>query len=200
MVSALASRRTIMWQAVAPTLPGLVVAVVAGSALITLAARVAIPLPFSPVPITGQTFAVLLVGAALGSRLGALTVLSYLAEGLAGLPVFAGGTSAWSPGAAGAPVIVGPTAGYLAGFVLAAFVVGWLAERGLDRHVAGTLFAMALGNVAIYALGLLWLARFVGADRAVPLGLVPFLVGDALKIVLAAVALPAAWRVVGRGR
>ncbi|MDP9266145.1 MAG: biotin transporter BioY [Chloroflexota bacterium] len=184
-----------LWRAVAPTWTAVVLAVLAGSALIGLAARVAIPLPFSPVPITGQTFAVLLVGAALGARLGAAALTAYLVEGLLGLPVFAGGTSAWAPTRIpGVPVILGPTAGYLAGFVAAAFVVGWLAERGWDRRPLTTALAMALGNVAIYLLGLAWLARFVGVEGAFPLGAQPFLVGDLLKLLVAAAVLPAAWR------
>lgn len=191
--------RTLVWRVVAPTWPAVVAVVLAGTALIALAARVAIPLPFSPVPVTGQTFAVLLIGAALGARLGPATVIAYLGEGLAGLPVFAGGTSAWSPSAIpGVPVIAGPTAGYLAGFVVAAWLVGALAERGFDRRVPTTVLAMLLGNVAIYALGLPWLARYVGADRAIPLGLAPFLVGDVLKLALATAALPVAWRVLRR--
>jgi len=189
------ANRTLAWQALSPTRPAVVVVVLAGSALIALAAQLRIDLPFSPVPVTGQTFAVLVVGAALGTRLGAAAVVAYLLEGLAGLPVFAGGTSAWSPSSAGVPVIAGPTAGYLVGFVAAAAVVGALAERGFDRTVVTTIVAMVLGDLVIYVFGVPWLARFVGADRAIPLGLQPFIVGDAFKIALAAAALPLAWRV-----
>lgn len=163
---------------------------VSGSALIALAAQVSIPLPFGPVPLTGQTFAVLLVGAALGSRLGAGTVLLYLAEGAAGLPVFAPG------GPPGIARFAGPTAGYLAGFVGAAFVVGWLAERGWDRRFATAVLAMLAGEVVIYAVGLPWLARFVPPERVLAAGLFPFIPGDLLKVLLAAAALPAAWRLV----
>lgn len=187
--------RTLLWQALLPTRATALIAVLSGSALIALAAQLRVDLPFSPVPVTGQTFAVLLVGAALGMRLGATAVLAYLAEGLAGLPVFAGGTSAWSVSSAGVPVVLGPTAGYLVGFVGGAAVVGALAERGFDRRVATTLLALGLGDLVIYIVGLPWLARFVGADRVVTLGLVPFLVGDAFKIALAAVTLPLAWHV-----
>jgi len=191
--------QTLVWRRVAPTWPAMVGAVVAGSALLAIAARIAFPLPFSPVPVTAQTFAVLLIGAALGSRLGAATVIAYLAEGLAGLPVFAGGLSAWSPSSIpGVPVIVGPTAGYLVGFVVAAGVVGALAERGFDRRFATTLAAMLVGNLVIYVFGLAWLARFVGVERVVALGLAPFLIGDAVKTVLATLALPSAWKVLGR--
>lgn len=190
------AQRTLLGSAVAPGWPAAVAAVVAGSALVALAAQLRVDLPFSPVPVTGQTFAVLLVGAALGARLGTATIAAYLAEGVAGLPVFAGGTSAWSPSSVpGVPVAFGPTAGYLVGFVCAAAVVGALAERGFDRRVFATIVAMAIGNIVIYAFGVAWLARFVGLDRAVQLGVLPFLVGDAVKIGLAAVALPAAWRI-----
>jgi len=164
------------------------VLVLAGSALIALAAQVRIPLPFSPVPVTGQTFAVLLVAAALG-RLGLGSVIAYLIEGAAGLPVFAGGTF-------GVATIVGPTGGYLIGFALAAALVGSAAERGWDRHLATALAAMLLGEVAIYACGLAWLARFPLPVPLLDAGLLPFIPGDVVKMVLAALALPSAWRLV----
>jgi biotin transport system substrate-specific component len=164
--------------------------VLAGSALIALAAQVRIPLPFSPVPVTGQTFAVLLVAAALG-RLGLASVVTYLVEGAVGLPVFAGGLS-------GVAYMTGPTGGYLIGFALAAAVVGSAAERGWDRHLATALAAMLVGEVAIYVGGLAWLARFVPADRLLGAGLVPFIPGDLFKMLLAALALPSAWRLVRR--
>ena len=169
--------------------------VLGASLVIALSAQVAIQLPFSPVPITGQTMAVLLVGALLGSRRGALAVLAYIAEGLAGLPVFAGG-------AAGLARLFGPTGGYLVGFVAAAFLVGWLAERGWDRRFGTTLAAMTLGNLVIYGVGAVWLAVFVGGlSRAWSFGVLPFLPGDAIKIVLAAVLLPGGWKLLGmRGR
>lgn len=164
--------------------------VLLGSALIALSARAAIPLPFSPVPITGQTFAVLLVGAALGRWRGAAAVLAYLAEGAAGLPVFAGVS-------AGPATLVGPTGGYLFGFVPAAWLCGYLAERGWDRSVVGTLAAMVLGNVVIFAVALPWLARFTGAANVWALGFWPFIPGDVVKMALAAAALPLAWKWVG---
>lgn len=169
--------------------------VLAGSLFIALSAQIAISLPFSPVPITGQTLAVLLVGALLGSRRGSLAVLAYIAEGLAGLPVFAGG-------AAGPARLLGPTGGYLVGFVVAAYLVGALAERGWDRRVATTAAAMVLGNLVIYAVGVLWLAPFVGGlSKAVTLGAVPFIPGDVLKIGAAALLLPGGWKLLGlRGR
>jgi len=162
--------------------------VLAGSALVAIAAQVRIPLPFSPVPVTGQTFAVLLVAAALG-RLGLWSVIAYLIEGAMGLPVFAGGTF-------GVAMIVGPTGGYLIGFALAAAIVGSAAERGWDRHLATALAAMLLGEVAIYACGLAWLARFPLPVPLLDAGLVPFIAGDLVKMVLAALALPGAWKLV----
>jgi biotin transport system substrate-specific component len=168
-----------------------VAVVAAGSLLVALAAQVAVPLPFTPVPVTGQPFAVLLVGALLGARRGALAMLLYLAEGAGGWPVFAGG-------AFGVAKLVGPSGGYLVGFVPAAFVTGALAERGWDRRFSTTWAAMALGAVCTYACGLPWLARYVGADRVLSLGLAPFLVGDVLKQVLAALALPLGWRAAAR--
>jgi biotin transport system substrate-specific component len=161
--------------------------VLAGSALIALSAWIAVPLPFSPVPVTAQTFAVLLVGSALGARRGAASALAYLAEGTAGMPVFAGG-------AAGPHVLAGPTGGYLAGFVLGAFVCGALAERGFDRRPATTVASMIVGNIAILVPGLLWLSRFTGSGRVLALGLYPFIPGDFVKIALAAAVLPLGWK------
>lgn len=171
--------------------------VLACTGLMALSAQVTIRL--LPVPITGQTFVVLLTGAALGRARGVAVMLGYLAEGLAGLPVFANATSAWTPNATfGVPTIIGPTAGYLAGFVAAAFVTGWLAEQGWDRWAWRWAVAMLLGNVAIYVPGLLVLQSYVGPERVFELGLQPFLVGDILKLLLAAAALPDVWRFLGR--
>jgi biotin transporter BioY len=144
-----------------------------------------------PVPITGQTFAVLLAGALLGSRRGALSQLTYLAAGAMGAPIFAG----WMGGPA---VLLGPTGGYLVGFVAAAFVVGFLAERGWDRRIWSMALAMFIGNIVIYIFGLPWLARFVPESSVLSVGLYPFIPGDALKLVLAAVALPSGWALVNR--
>lgn len=166
-----------------------------GSLFVALTARVTLWLPFTPVPITGQTFGVLLCGALLGPWRGGLALLAYLSEGLMGLPVFAGGTSAWSPSAFGVPVILGPTAGYLFGFVPAAFFVGLLASRGWDRSFWRAALAMVAGEAAIYALGLPWLARYVGPGAAISLGLLPFIPGDILKLLLASALLPAGWRI-----
>lgn len=165
--------------------------VIAGSLLVALLAQFAVPLPFSPVPVTGQTLAVLMVGMLLGSRRGSLALLTYLAEGAMGLPVLAGG-------AAGLARLTGPTGGYLIGFVAAAFLVGWLAERGWDRRPETTLLAMLLGNAVIYVCGLPWLAHFVGAERVWSLGLLPFLPGDLGKALLATALLPWGWRLLDR--
>ncbi|AEB12614.1 biotin transporter BioY [Marinithermus hydrothermalis] len=173
--------------------------VLAGSLLVALSAQVSVPLPFTPVPVTGQTFGVLLVGAALGSRLGLLALLAYLAEGAAGLPFFAGGS-------AGVAKLFGPTGGYLIAFPVAAFVVGYLVERfGADRGWGLTFLAMLLGNLIIYALGLAWLGawlagagKFGGLGALLAMGFLPFIPGDLVKAVLAALVLPTAWRFVGR--
>jgi len=166
-----------------------VIAVFAGSALIALSAQLEIMLPFSPVPITGQTFSVLLIAALLGRVRGTAAVLAYLAEGTTGLPVFAGG-------AAGVGYVFGPTGGYLIGFLPAAFVVGALAEHGWDRNVFLTGLCMALGSVVCFAAGLAWLSVFVGWEYVLPLGLYPFIAGDILKITAAAALLPALRRFV----
>ncbi|HIE51076.1 MAG TPA: biotin transporter BioY [Armatimonadetes bacterium] len=160
-----------------------------GSLWVALSAQVAIPLPFTPVPITGQTFGVLLVGFALGARRGAASLVLYLVEGAAGLPVFAGATG-------GMARLWGPTGGYLFGFVAAAALTGYLAERGWDRRVSWTFLGMALGNAVIYLCGLPWLAHFVGEGQVWAAGLLPFLAGDGLKAALAAALLPFVWQVV----
>jgi biotin transport system substrate-specific component len=171
--------------------------VAAFAVLMSLLAGVAIPLPFTPVPITGQTFGVLLAGSLLGPRRGALAMLVYLAEGLAGLPVFANGSNAWSPSLLGVPVIIGPSAGYLFSFPIAAFAVGLFAERGWDRRFWRAVTMMLVGQALIYLVGLPWLGAYVGMDRAVPLGLLPFVPGDVLKILLASALLPSAWHLLG---
>jgi biotin transporter BioY len=140
------------------------------------------------VPITGQTFAVLLSGALLGSRRGALSQIFYLLGGLAGIPWFARG--------GGIAYLMSPTFGYIVGFVLAAFVVGFLCERGLDRKIETAILAMLVGNVLIYFPGLLWLARFVGWGKVLAVGLYPFIIGDTIKLLLAASVLPLGWKLV----
>jgi biotin transport system substrate-specific component len=166
--------------------------VAGGSMVIALCAQIALGYP---VPVTGQTFGVLMVAALLGSRRGALCVLTYLAEGLAGLPVFA-------QGKAGLAAFLGPTGGYLVGFAFAAWLVGALSERTWDRRVPTTVAAMLLGNVVIYACGLAWLlclTHIVGkplAGGVLAVGLYPFILGDVLKIALAAVLLPSGWKLI----
>jgi len=161
---------------------------IVGASLVTaLAAQLAVPVPWSPVPITGQTFAVLLSGAVLGARRATIAQALYLAEGALGLPVFAAG-------AAGAATFAGPTAGYLLAFPLAAALTGTLAERGWDRRFLTTLSAMLLGSTVIFALGLAVLATFLPAGRLLAAGLYPFIPGDLVKAALSALAFPAAWR------
>jgi biotin transport system substrate-specific component len=189
----------------ADTLPGARVrdaVLVVGFALLTaLAAQISIPLGFTPVPITGQTFAVLLAGGALGAVRGMSSQFLYVALGAIGLPFYAEGDGGWT-------AATGSTAGYLVGFIVAAGVVGWMAERGQDRKVATAVPAFLVGSVIIYGLGATWLSHSIGvpltagiaADgsvepSAIAYGVGPFLVGDVLKAVLAGLLLPAAWHV-----
>lgn len=162
--------------------------VVLGSLFVALSAQIRISLmPFSPVPITGQTLGVLLVGGLLGPRLGLAALLLYLLEGAIGLPFFAGG-------AAGYTHLFGATGGYLISFPIAAALTGWLATRGWDRRFPTAIAAMVLASLVIYLIGATWLAFFIGAQNAIVKGVLPFLLGDAIKIVLAAVALPGGWQ------
>ena len=158
-------------------------AVLAGIALLTASAHIKIP--FYPVPLTMQTLIVLGIGMTYGVRLGSATLLGYLATGFIGLPVFAGG--------AGVAYMMGPTGGYLAGFFAAAVVLGALAERGWTRSWVTAAAAMLMGNVIIYLLGVGWLASLIGWDKAVQFGLLPFLYGDALKLIIAALGVPYLW-------
>ena len=170
-----------------------IVLVATGSILIALAAQFYFPLPFSPVPITGQTFAVLLLAALYGHNRGGLTVLTYLILGIAGRPVFASG-------AFGIATIIGPTGGYLVGFLPAAYIVGLLSKKGWDRKVWTTATSMIIGNVIIYLAGITWLSRFVGWDNVLHLGLIPFLIGDGAKIALATLLLPTGWKLINKPR
>jgi biotin transport system substrate-specific component len=167
--------------------------IVAGTLLIALAAQVVIPVPGSPVPITGQTFGVLLSAGALGFRRGIASVVLYVLIGIVGLPVFAQGSH-------GIEIVTGATGGYLIGFIAAAAVIGRLAELGWDRNLIGAVGAMLIGSVLIYAFGLPWLAYVAHLDLATTLqeGLYPYIPGDVAKLALAAAAFPAAWWVVGR--
>jgi biotin transport system substrate-specific component len=163
--------------------------IVGGSLVVAALAQVRIRLPFTPIPITGQTFAVLLVGATLGFRKGAASLLLYLLQGLLGLPVFAGGAS-------GLAYLLGPTGGYLVGFVVAAALVGLLAARGMDRRIPTALLAFLAGELVIYLFGVAWLSIFLGFQRAILAGLIPFMIGDAIKLAAAGLVLPAAWALV----
>ena len=168
------------------------VALVVGFALLTAAAaQITIPLPWTPVPLTGTTFAVLLAGGALGWRAGATSQILYNALALAGLPFYQDGQSGWT-------YATGATGGYLVGFVVAAAVVGFLAERGQDRSLATSVPAMLAGTAVIYVFGVLWLGHVLEASAAtaLELGMLPFVIGDALKLVVAGALLPAAWRLV----
>ncbi len=173
-----------LWPARANALLRWIALMIGGVAFVAVSAHIVVPL--YPVPVTMQTFAVLVLGMAYGMRLGAATLALYLVSGVAGLPVFApaGG--------------LGPTLGYIVGFILAAGFVGWLAERGWDRNIVRTATAMLIGNILIYVPGLIVLAYFVGTAKVLEYGLTPFLLGDALKLALAAFILPAAWRLVTR--
>lgn len=170
-----------------------------GAAFVALAAQITISLPFTPVPITGQTFAVVLVGCALGAARGAASLSLYLVLGLVGMPVYSDGGSGWD-------VISGATGGYLVGFLLAAGLTGFLAERRWDRRLSSSIAAMLTGNVVIYLVGVPWLASVAnyGTEEALEKGLYPFVVGDLLKLYLAGALLPAAWKLVerttGRGK
>lgn len=172
------------------------VALVIGAALfVALSAQIVIYLPFTPVPITMQPFAVLLAGASLGAVRGSSAMVLYLLMGLVGAPVYADGN-------AGAEIIFGASGGYLVSYPFVAAITGRLAERQWDRHVPTALAAMLAGNVAIYLLGVPWLAAVlgVGPGRALEQGLYPFIPGDLLKLALAALLLPGAWKLVRRAK
>lgn len=190
---ATAIQRATLIDVIWPSIQGVRKSIVAlvFSGIIALMAQVAIPLPFTPVPITGQTFAVLLAGALLGPRYGALTIIFYLLEGASGLPFFAGGSSGWFH-------LWGPTGGYLMAYIPAAYVVGILAERGWDRRWGKALSMMMVGEAIILSLGALWLIRYVPADRVLMLGVIPFLPGDIIKGMLAATVLPSGWKILAR--
>ncbi len=176
--------------------------VVLGAAFIALTAQFAIRLPDNPVPISGQTLGVLLVGGALGFRRGGLATLLYLLIAVIGVPAFAEGKAGLGVIASfnGGRLVLGATGGYLIGFLVASAVVGRLAELGWDRRLAGAVAAMAIGNIVIYLIGIPWLAASTGYSlgEAVSKGLVPFLIGDGLKLLIAGGLFPLAWWVVGR--
>lgn len=173
------------------------VLVVLGIAVLAMAAKIKLPIWPSPVPVTMGTFAVLTIGAAYGARLGLVTILGYMLIGALGYDVFAGSSAE----AAGLSYMTGGTGGYLVGYVVATLTLGVLAERGWDRSVVGMAVAMLIGNAMIYVPGLLWLGQLYGWDQPIlAWGLTPFLIGDTLKLLLAAVLLPLVWKLVGNAR
>ena len=180
----LSARPTLIDRVVPRSLSTDIALIFAGAVLTAIAAQIAIPM--WPVPITGQTFAVLLVGASLGSLRGALSMVVYLIAGMVGVPWFAEGSSGFSSA----------SFGYVLGFIVAAFIVGRLAERGASTTALRSAGLMVIGNLAIYAVGVTWLKFAIDVDwaTALSLGVVPFLIGDAVKIALAAGLLPLAWK------
>ena len=168
-----------------------IILIALGTALLTLSAKVNLPLPY--VPMTLQTLVVLVIGAAYGWRLGTATVIAYLAEGAIGIPVFAGPVGGLAP-------LMGPTAGYLIGFVAAAFATGWLSERGWDRSVPLLFVAMAIGHIIILAAGFAWLAfgMNLGVEKAWAVGIVPFVAASLIKNALGAALVPAVRRMLDR--
>jgi biotin transport system substrate-specific component len=189
----ISARTTLIDNVVPRSVASDIALILGGAALTAVAAQIAIPM--WPVPITGQTFAVLLVGAVLGASRGALSMITYFSLGAAGLPVFTGAV---------AGITFGTTFGYLVGFIAAAAVVGWFSQLNWHRRISGVLASFTIGNAVIYLFGLPWLAfalsnlNLASEISAVFMaGLVPFLVGDAIKIALAAAALPLAWKYLG---
>lgn len=162
--------------------------VLVGVGILAVSARIQVP--FYPVPVTMQTLAVMVIAMAYGSKLGTATLFSYLFAGFIGAPVFAGG--------AGFAYMVGPTGGYLAGFLLAGVVLGALADRGWTRNWQTTAAAMLVGTSIIYLLGIAWLSQLIGLDKAITFGLVPFIYGDILKLVIAAASVPFMWKLVAK--
>ena len=162
--------------------------VLVGVGILAVSARIQVP--FYPVPVTMQTLAVMVIAMAYGSKLGTATLFSYLFAGFVGAPVFAGG--------AGFAYMVGPTGGYLAGFLLAGVVLGALADRGWTRNWQTTAAAMLAGTSIIYLLGIAWLSQLIGLDKAITFGLVPFIYGDILKLVIAAASVPFMWKLVAK--
>jgi biotin transporter BioY len=161
--------------------------IICGSLLIALCARVKVLLPFSPIPVTAQTFAVLIIGALFGAKRGSFAALIYVIEGAIGLPIFALGGGFFE--------LLGPTGGYLIGFIPAAYITGYLAQKGWDRRIGTTILAMVFGNIVIYSFGLVWMSYLMGINKSIlSAGLYPFIASDLVKIILAAAVLPAGWK------
>jgi biotin transport system substrate-specific component len=174
-----------------------VLLVVAGIAVLMLAAKIKVPVPPSPVPVTLSTFAVLTIGAAYGPRLGLVTILGYMLVGALGFDVFANSSATKN----GLTYMMGGTGGYLVGYVLATAALGYAARKGWDRSVLTMALAMLVGNVLIYVPGLLWLRQFAESwQQTLEWGITPFLVGDAMKLALAALLVPALWKMIGSAR
>jgi biotin transport system substrate-specific component len=173
-----------LWSGATTNLVKQAALVIGGSLLLAASAHVKVP--FWPVPMTMQTFVVLMIGATLGRNLAIATVAAYLVEGAAGLPFFAAG--------GGIAILAGPTAGYLIGFLVAAGLVGHLANRGMGRSVASAIPIFIAGDVAIFLCGVAWLSHLVGIEAAITGGLVPFLLAEVVKIALACALLPWAWK------
>ena len=170
------------------SLLAMILLVIGGTMTLAVSAHVQIPL--YPVPVTMQTMVVLLIGMSYGPRLGGVTIAAYLAQGAMGLPVFAGG--------AGPLYMAGPTGGYLVGFLVSAILMGYLAERGWGKSLVNTGVAMVIGTAVIFFFGVAWLSTIIGLSGAITHGLMPFLVGAVLKIVIAAGLMPYAWRLVSK--
>jgi biotin transport system substrate-specific component len=187
----LKNRQPVLADTISSSLLTDTVLVIAAAALVGLLAQVSIPLGFTPVPLTGQTLGVLLVGSALGMYRGVIAMALYVAAGLAGVPWFSAHSGGWH-------VVSTPNFGYLVGFIVAAGLCGMLASRGADRTVLRSIPEMIAGNVVIYAFGVTWLAHdlHVGMGTALHLGMTPFIWGDAIKIVIASLILPATWKLV----
>ncbi len=177
-----------LWPVKSSAMTRNIILAIAGSLLLWVSAKIQIP--FYPVPMTMTTFVVLGLGVAFGWRLALATLLLYMAEGAAGLPVFAGTPEK----GLGLAYMAGPTGGYLVGFVAASALVGWLAQKGADKNVFKMFAAMLLGSAVIYLFGATWLATIIGTEKALQFGVMPFLYGDLLKAALAAALFPAVWK------
>lgn len=173
-----------------------VVLVVLGIAALAIAAKIKVPVWPSPVPITLGTFAVLTIGTAYGPRMGLTTILGYMLIGALGFDVFANSAA----GTSGIEYMMGGTGGYLVGYVLATLTLGYAARRGWDRNVLLLAVGMFVGNLIIYVPGVMWLAHLYTWENAFAWGVTPFLIGDAMKLVLAALVVPAVWKLVGKAR